>query len=179
MNILTNKVVQGELARIERLIGTDDGRNVEYDLAVLEGNLSLIQEWLNKGGDKNGVIIDSNMWDECHTSFNIILDSLDLKIDFDNSNEFDYELLIVKKEVTLDYFLRDKIYNDLVGLFTGYMIDADNKDDELHWISKTLRLADMSIEQLIKENLEYVTNDEMLGFLNDYITEYFKNVIIA
>jgi hypothetical protein len=74
---------------------------------------------------------------------------------------------------TLEGFLKSKVLSDLNELFNCYMSDADDINDSIYWVNKKEALKTMSLDELIKENLEYVQQIELAHFIADYSLEWF------
>lgn len=94
MSILENDIVKSELNRLESLIGTDDGRDDEVDIGILRDALVKIEKELFNE-NKYYVVVDGNMWEECHNSLWKILDEFNLEID-DNKSKYDYYEFAIK-----------------------------------------------------------------------------------
>jgi len=94
-----NQVVKNELERIKNIDiaeTTEDGRCVEVDLNILKSALFKINNDL-LSGKNDCVVVELNMWDECHKSFDRILNEFNLDVD-DSKSDFDiYQWCIVKK----------------------------------------------------------------------------------
>lgn len=91
MNIFENLVVAEELSRIKSL---DDFEKA--DIENLSTNLKLIENLLNDNL-LEGILINSNMWFECHDSLDRIVENLNLYYDLDKSLLDDYQLYIYKR----------------------------------------------------------------------------------
>lgn len=94
-NIFQNGVVQTEMKRIRFLIGEDNGRNVEYDLHLLQTALKKLNPLVN--GEVAKVTLSCDMWEECIYSLDFILGELDLDVDGETS-EFDFHQWDVVKK---------------------------------------------------------------------------------
>ncbi|MFJ8528387.1 hypothetical protein [Bacillus sp. NPDC094106] len=92
-SIFDYQIVQEEIERIRSL--EDDGRDIEMDIYILNQGLSKVNEIIN--GQKESVVISTDMWDECHTSLDKILEFFNLRV-VDDSTYFDNkQFLVVKK----------------------------------------------------------------------------------
>lgn len=93
-SIFDCEIVQDEIERIRGL--EDDGRDIEGDILILKQGISEIDGMLNE--QKEQVIIsNTNMWEECHTSLDRILEFFNLTIVDDSTYFDDYKFLVVKK----------------------------------------------------------------------------------
>lgn len=95
--IYNQPVVKDELKRLESLIGSDDGRDVNVDIAILKKGLDKINLLLK--GEELMVTIDSDMWEEAHHSLDRILKELKLEINEHFSNYDNYEFAILANRV--------------------------------------------------------------------------------
>lgn len=95
MDIFENEVVKQELSRLNHLIGTDDGRDVKYDINILRIALKKINDEL-LNGKNNFTIVECNMWEECHNSLDKIIYELGLKYD-DGLSNYGYYQFAIKK----------------------------------------------------------------------------------
>lgn len=94
MNIYSNNVVNDELKRLELLKGTDGDRDVDFDISILKDALIQIEKLIN--GNDDHVIIEVNMWEECHKSLFRIFEELNLTIN-DDKSEFDYYQFAIER----------------------------------------------------------------------------------
>lgn len=109
MIIFENEVVKHELSRLNHLIGTDGGRDVEYDIDILRTALKKINDEL-LNGKNNVTIVECNMWEECHKSLDKIIYELNLKYD-DGLSNYDYYQFAIKKKNYLQH-LQDEYENE-------------------------------------------------------------------
>lgn len=76
------------------------------------------------------------------------------------------------KYVRINDFLTMKVRKDLELLLIDYINDERDRD-VINDLKDTLQsLEDMSLEQLISINKEYVDEEEMQGFLSEYFREW-------
>ncbi|MGZ9868223.1 hypothetical protein ACU3L3_07350 [Priestia endophytica] len=95
MNIFENDLVRSEIKRLETLIDTDDGRDVEYDIKLFKNALIKVNDVLFHGVDKVGVSAD--MWVECQDSLEKVLNGLSLDTDDYLSDYDNLKWVIVRR----------------------------------------------------------------------------------
>ncbi|QST02560.1 hypothetical protein IMZ31_24225 (plasmid) [Pontibacillus sp. ALD_SL1] len=95
MTILRSRFVEKELQRIQNAPLDFDGRDVEADIEVLKGAITTLNDFLN--GDDDVVIVECNMWDECHDSLDRVLDHYSLAYNDEKSDYESYQFAIERK----------------------------------------------------------------------------------
>lgn len=75
-NLMLNKMVQNEVKRIKNVTEDAEGRNVDYDIDLFLNATKRVSEIVE--GKKDKVFIDSDMWDECHSSLDKIIEHFNL-----------------------------------------------------------------------------------------------------
>lgn len=76
--------------------------------------------------------------------------------------------------MTFEPYMRSMIRDDLKELFLQYLKDADDFDDADRWIAKIEELDYLSLDDLIKTNLEHVHSDELVDVMTTRVKVFVK-----
>lgn len=76
--------------------------------------------------------------------------------------------------MTFEHYMKSMIRDDLKELFHQYLKNAEDYDDADHWIAKIEELDYLSLDDLIKTNLEYVHSDELIEFMTTRVKVFVK-----
>ena len=72
----------------------------------------------------------------------------------------------------LENYLIKRIKDDLTSLLEGYIKDVDFIDERIDLENQILELDDLTLEELVKKNLEYVHPREMEDFMKTYVDNW-------
>lgn len=69
-------------------------------------------------------------------------------------------------------YLSKQIRDDLTNLLEGYIKDAETIDERIDLENQILELDDLTLEELVKKNLEFVHPREMEDFMKSYVDNW-------
>lgn len=94
MSILNQDVVKGEIERIRNVEKDFDNRNVEHDISIFKEAITQIDKLVT--GENMTVLINGDMWDECHKSLDTVMDFYKIKLVDGSVSYGNFELEKVK-----------------------------------------------------------------------------------
>lgn len=78
--------------------------------------------------------------------------------------------------MTLNEFFISRRVNDLTTLFQQYMLVAESEGEFRYFEHKVNTLMDMTLEELMTENLNYIQEDELAEIMKGDTLEYIEEL---